>query len=392
MKKSLLLAFVAMISFSANAQVKFAKIDLDNSVKSNTNRVENLSFNNTSKANAPILHAPGDGAVGSWIERTYSEETELFSCKLVKIEAASNVNNMPDANVKITLGEYKFPIWVYGTFADGKLTIPGQLVSDGAKETQVVNSQMYFCGIKADGQNLDNDKYEMTVNEDGALVPEEAYSGWYIYMTEGTYQGKGWDLGVDPEWNRSNGTMTGTRRFGQSGEEEFNLPVFVKDEEGNYGIYNAFINLKMTLEVDKAAGTFKITTPQNVAATSQKLQDQGYGKYYYIRGTDNNGYFQDNVPVKGTWTENLITFNVPQEGDYSGVYQIVTSAAADGGRYGYGYFLNVIINYGNNPAGIEDVATDASKKDNRIFNLAGQQVGNDYKGIVIQNGVKKIQK
>ena len=79
MRKSLLLAFVAMISFSANAQVKFAKIDLDNSVKSNTNRVENLSFNNTSKANAPILHAPGDGAVGSWIERTYSEETELFS-------------------------------------------------------------------------------------------------------------------------------------------------------------------------------------------------------------------------------------------------------------------------------------------------------------------------
>ena len=30
--------------------------------------------------------------------------------------------------------------------------------------------------------------------------------------------------------------------------------------------------------------------------------------------------------------------------------------------------------------------------DNRIFNLAGQQVSKDYKGVVIQNGVKKLQK
>ena len=43
--------------------------------------------------------------------------------------------------------------------------------------------------------------------------------------------------------------------------------------------------------------------------------------------------------------------------------------------------------------GIAGVTVKTTKPaDNRIFNLAGQQVGKDYKGVVIQNGVKKLQK
>ena len=43
--------------------------------------------------------------------------------------------------------------------------------------------------------------------------------------------------------------------------------------------------------------------------------------------------------------------------------------------------------------GIAGVTVKAEKAaDNRIFNLAGQQVSKDYKGVVIQNGVKKLQK
>lgn len=42
--------------------------------------------------------------------------------------------------------------------------------------------------------------------------------------------------------------------------------------------------------------------------------------------------------------------------------------------------------------GIDNVTTTEKQADSRMFNLAGQQVGNDYKGIVIQNGRKYLKK
>ena len=43
-------------------------------------------------------------------------------------------------------------------------------------------------------------------------------------------------------------------------------------------------------------------------------------------------------------------------------------------------------------SGISSVKNDSESKNGRVFNLAGQQVGNDYKGIVIVNGKKMIRK
>ena len=42
--------------------------------------------------------------------------------------------------------------------------------------------------------------------------------------------------------------------------------------------------------------------------------------------------------------------------------------------------------------GINGVTSTGVKKDGRVFNLAGQQVGDDYKGIVIVNGKKIVRK
>lgn len=44
------------------------------------------------------------------------------------------------------------------------------------------------------------------------------------------------------------------------------------------------------------------------------------------------------------------------------------------------------------PSGIESVKTTAKAGNNAIYNLAGQKVGKDYKGLVIKNGRKLIQK
>ena len=46
----------------------------------------------------------------------------------------------------------------------------------------------------------------------------------------------------------------------------------------------------------------------------------------------------------------------------------------------------------NDPAGINEVSNGTLKEKAPIYNLTGQRVGKDYKGVVIQNGKKFIKK
>lgn len=46
----------------------------------------------------------------------------------------------------------------------------------------------------------------------------------------------------------------------------------------------------------------------------------------------------------------------------------------------------------NEPAGIKEVNNGTVNENVPIYNLAGQRVGKDYKGVVIQNGKKFIKK
>ena len=48
--------------------------------------------------------------------------------------------------------------------------------------------------------------------------------------------------------------------------------------------------------------------------------------------------------------------------------------------------------YGTDPSGIINVKEDAAKANGAIYNLAGQRVSKDYKGIVVKNGKKYITK
>ena len=48
--------------------------------------------------------------------------------------------------------------------------------------------------------------------------------------------------------------------------------------------------------------------------------------------------------------------------------------------------------FGTDPSGIINVKKDAVKADGAIYNLAGQRVSKDYKGIVVKNGKKYITK
>lgn len=409
MRKLLLLAVAAMASFSVNAQVALTKIDTQEAVKMNVTRAQLFKSNPGMRLSSPILKA--SGAYGTYISAEYNEQDDIYDCKEVLIESVTNVEG---ANVKVTFSVgSEFKGHVYGTLEnDNKITIPAQDVNDGELVTVFgLNNKVAFCAYK----DADQEGY-INFLKDNPLVFQKDEAGTWTVVTSEQLPIKGWamviidypkqgensilDSSREPEMHKANGVMTGTRTFSKQ-QSEINLPVYVQDDDAEISVFNHFAGTRMKIDiVDKEAGTFQITTPQNITLAGKQAQDEGYGRFMRIIGTNKDGRFTENEPVKGKWANNVLTFNpVGKKGDaqpFDGVYAIGTIFVEVNGEstwYSMGYFDNVVISYSSDdPSGIENVATEAVKKDNRIFNLAGQQVGKDYKGIVIKNGKKMIQK
>ena len=54
--------------------------------------------------------------------------------------------------------------------------------------------------------------------------------------------------------------------------------------------------------------------------------------------------------------------------------------------------VNTIVYDDDNTTGVKNVKNTMAEGSNEIYNLSGQRVGKDYKGVVIKNGRKMIQK
>lgn len=408
MRKLLLLAVAAMASFSVNAQVALTKIDTQEAVKMNVTRAQLFKSNPGMRLSSPILKA--NGAFGTYISAEYNEQDDIYDCKEVLVESVTGVEG---ANVKLTFSVGStFKGHVYGTLEnDNKITIPAQDVNDGQLVTEFgLNNKVTFCAFK----DADQEGYVNFLPENPLVFQKDEAGTWTVVTSE-ELPIKGWamviidypnqgensilDSSREPEMHLANGTMTGMRLQDQS-QNEINLPVYVQDDGEEISVFNHYAGTRLKIDiVDKEAGTFQITTPQNIMLASKQAQDDGFGRYMRIVGCNKDGMFTENEPVKGKWANNVLTFNPvvwngkgDPNNDLSGVYAI-GSNIVDGSWYFAGEFDEVVISYGSDdPTGIENVATEAVKKDNRIFNLAGQQVGKDYKGIVIKNGKKMIQK
>ena len=79
----------------------------------------------------------------------------------------------------------------------------------------------------------------------------------------------------------------------------------------------------------------------------------------------------DKVNVTWTGDKNSVVFNTPK-------HQVRVK--------------KITVTLKNEPAGIKEVNNSTVNENAPIYNLAGQRVGKDYKGVVIQNGKKFIKK
>lgn len=79
----------------------------------------------------------------------------------------------------------------------------------------------------------------------------------------------------------------------------------------------------------------------------------------------------DKVNVTWTGDKNSVAFNTPK-------HQVRVK--------------KITVTLKNDPTGINEVSNGTVNENAPIYNLAGQRVGKDYKGVVVQNGKKFIKK
>ena len=130
------------------------------------------------------------------------------------------------------------------------------------------------------------------------------------------------------------------------------------------------------------------------------------GKYSYVAtassGTTNSGFRISLVDANGSQTA-LATVRVPQTGNNNwDTYKTITGTLSRNLEDGE-QILRITITGANcnidkiefkciEPTGIEGIAVEEKPVSNVIYNLAGMRVDEHYKGIVIKNGKKVLQK
>ncbi|MBQ8714355.1 MAG: hypothetical protein IJ552_03995 [Prevotella sp.] len=172
----------------------------------------------------------------------------------------------------------------------------------------------------------------------------------------------------------------------------------------------------LTEEEVAAAGTFyELTAATSTALTfSEVATTEAYKPYIFVAkatGTPFSEMKEKTVvaPKTCSYTVGAATFvgsmkdtTVPS-GAYGynatdGVFSVTTSAAVTIAPF-RGYITiagsdahELTINFDGDATGISTVKTQVNDNDNTIYNLNGQRVGADYKGLVIKNGKKFIAK
>lgn len=289
---------------------------------------------------------------------------------------------------------------VYGKFdeATNTFTVPmRQYFGDGAPiEIGNEQSPIVFFGVSTNDYFCDFVcKYDPAT---GLLTPNDTIQGYYAIVAEGTYKNAYVMRNIGPTIGHANAIHTGSYTV-KSDWVDFEQPVWIDYsavDDGVVDVYNHFLTgtgagCKLSIDVDGENAT--MATGQPLLYISNEEDQAAFGKYILLRGVaireDKDGKsiitpdFDMQTIEGGTYNNGEVAF---PEVYYRGFSKVVNDQGYATPFYCNSHFTPLA-------TGIAGVTVKTTKPaDNRIFNLAGQQVGKDYKGIVIQNGVKKLQK
>lgn len=422
MKKLLLLVAVAMTAVVANAQfaaqAEMAKVRanqfkvaesvpfLQHKMKCNvagelkTDRfsaVREAIANGTATPSKRMFKAPSQASLyGTYIESTMDYWADLYNVGQPALSAYEYegetyvlIEGLLQGNADV-LAEYDE--------ATGTLDASGGqvcYVDDNYGEMLLLSMH------EGDDENIYGD-VTFTVGDDGNITLDQ--EGLYVYMNEGEYQGECWTAGLYTMLSRPNGTAGGY--FSTNSWKDTNEgPIYVEEmddqvtifnfdtSEGNGGAISVFLN---------EDGTGEVPNAQMVASGSSRTGDF----FFYSAYVDDEGYLAEDLdethstPVMWGTTktgDKIMYFGYEteeQKAEGQGYYTPVPNVVLSEAGYWWGHWYNAL-RYQWTPAStdaITNVAKDVNPAMNKVYNLAGQQVRKDVKGIVISNGKKYINK
>lgn len=413
MRKFLLMGCAALATLTVSAQ-KLSKplqeISVENMKSVVVKNELTPKSNKMDFANAPVLHkfvsASGSKGIKKasaatmaplYIEVALSGELNLCDSVVVSATDVQDENGNT-YNVQLSFGQYNVVSDVYGQYdaAAGTLTIPAQ---------QCYTSTNYgpaaLYGVSGD-EYVDNITF--TCEDDGVFyLDQDAYA---VVFTEGTYTGYYTYLSEGVQFRVPTHELTFYSRATGSWAE-YTCAVAVQDNEYTLDVYNAFdlsslylYGSTISINVDDATnGVYSIPTQQNIWNMTDFVGSSydgsaTYGDYIFLHGAAET-FDEDGKLESASVDDNVESFDGYLYTDGSIFFNHVfpTLSKFDSDQAAYGFWNQYFILTPLSATGINNVNADINvEKSAKTFNLAGQQVDKAYKGIVIKNGKKMIQK
>lgn len=401
MKKFLLVTCAFAACMGASAQQHLQKAPFANQTMK-LSGLNGVKFEGVAKK-APAKKVDTKKFIGIFVNNAWDEEKEINFSTTDTLYTA-NVTDDEGNTLNVKWNIYGNALGhVYGKFdeATNTFTVPmGQYFGDGAPITiGKEQSPVVFLGVSTNDYFCDFVcQYDPAT---GLLTPNDTVQGYYALIAEGSYKNGYVMRNIGPTIGHANAIHTGSYNV-KSDWVDFEQPVWIDYSaaaDGVVDVYNHFLTgsgagCKISIDVDGQNAT--MATGQPLLYISGEEDQATYGKYILLRGVvvkpdpkdENRTIITPDFDMPtiegGTYNNGEVAF---PEVYYRGFSKI----DKDGNGYATPFYVNS--HFTPLATGIAGVTVKTTKPaDNRIFNLAGQQVGKDYKGIVIQNGVKKLQK
>lgn len=315
---------------------------------------------------------------------------------------------------------------VYGLYEDGQILIPMQTIFTHSTYKEIVISGGYRSGESnlGYGKALILNVYDdgtMDVDEDIEDESDDATTGWVSFIpnyvdSETGEEGGLWDYGFDLAAMKPNATMsyeTSGKLLGGTGSGWASVEkrVYVEDW-GSEIVVSNFLGLcpiSITINDD---GTCEIPLPQDVDDYDYERYDNSYA-YGRMRllgvYSDEEGYIHidyDAESLEGRALDSGFVFYSLRYNEEDGKYYytsdiwpyICVGTAGDMSSeatypYVMGYVFGMDIFY-DEVEDAEGISTINANKTTgtKTFNLMGQQVTRNGKGLFIRNGKKFVRK
>lgn len=391
-KQILLSACAVLLSLSGSAQTLSSLSPRPRPTKAEFD-VSSLSVPSAPLRSALAIRQASDAGAalyGPWIKCETVENDDMPTCAPDTLRAPEDAAS---GDVRMTFSPDTYG---HGRLDGDVLTFPAQYASDGAVFEEV-NSHLVICGIKADRMTV-TDNVVFVRNADGDFQLADSLSGWYIYVEDGTYAHMKWWRAYDTVLRRANATMTSLRTWWFETTRD-TIPVCVVEDGLERNIYGWGPQVKITVEVSPEDGKTTVQLPQKIYNTLEDDWDSEIGKYVLLCTQKEEGTYepgeimwdQTDHEVEGTYRQDGTDVVIAYPDITFGTYSLFDS---EGMAESMGDYADVSIRISSpvSDAISHPSSVRSAHSDGVAYNLAGQRVGRDYRGIVVENGVKRVRR